>query len=59
MCSIHTSTCTLSQFNTLNNIGLTLAQERIQYKNEDNGYALITCIALDVQNPSCVLWDWN
>ena len=57
MCSIVCSTCTNSQFNILNNYGLNLAQERIKSKNEDNGYALISCIALDCKNWSCVLWD--
>lgn len=59
MCSIICSNCTNSQFNKLNNYGLSLAQERIKSKNEDNGYAFISCIALDSKNWSCVLRNWD
>ena len=33
--------------------------KQIKSKNEDNGYALISCIALDSKNWSCVLRNWD
>ena len=35
------------------------AQNRILFKNENNGYALISCIVMDKKNPYCILCDWN
>ena len=33
------------------------AQNRILCKNENNGYALISCIVMDKKNPYCILCE--
>lgn len=44
-----------SMTDKLNHFGTKYSCDRVNYKNEQNGYALLTCIALDPKNRYCVL----
>ena len=43
----------------MKNVAEKEAQNRILVKNENNGYALISCIVMDKKNPYNILCDWD
>jgi hypothetical protein len=43
----------------LNNLALNIAQDRIQIKNNNNGYAYMSCVILDKKKSYYVLFYWN
>lgn len=45
-----------SNMNYLNNLALNISQDRVQIKNNNNGYAHMSCVILDKKKPYCLLF---